>query len=74
MTDQFDRASELEQEFRDRALAAQRNRPTEEPDEDAHGVRYCLACGDIIPKQRIEYVPTAVRCVSCQNKKERQRG
>jgi DnaK suppressor protein len=74
MTDQFDRASELEQEHRDRALAAQRNRPIEEPDEDAHGVRYCLACGDIIPKQRVELVPTAVRCVACQNKKERTHG
>ncbi|MGO2235545.1 MAG: TraR/DksA family transcriptional regulator [Marinomonas sp.] len=74
MTDQFDRASELEQEHRDRALAAHRNRPIEEPDEDEYSVRYCLDCSHIIPKQRVELVPHAVRCVSCQNKKERTHG
>ena len=74
MTDQFDRASELEQEHRDRAIAAHRNRIVEEPDEDVHGTRYCLDCGDVIPELRITLIACAVRCVACQNKKERMHG
>ncbi|MGT0149997.1 TraR/DksA family transcriptional regulator [Vibrio metschnikovii] len=50
MTDQFDKAQEEEQEFRDRALAAQLTRPMEQPDEDDEGNRYCLSCGVEIPQ------------------------
>lgn len=32
--------------------------------------RYCLDCGDEIPKQRLKHVPHAVRCVSCQSVRE----
>lgn len=74
MTDQFDVAQAVEQEFRDRALAAQLTRPMEQPDEDDEGNRYCLSCGVEIPPERLEVQPTAVRCVSCQTRKESASG
>ncbi len=70
MTDQFDQAQELEQTFRDRAIANQLKRVVETPDEDENGVRYCLGCGIEIPLKRLEAAPQAVRCVSCQSRKE----
>ncbi len=70
MTDQFDKAQELEQTFRDRAIASQLKRQAEKPDEDENGVRYCLGCGIEIPPKRLEAAPQAVRCVSCQSRKE----
>lgn len=71
MTDQFDRAQELEERFRDDALHHQLNhRCTEQPDEDEGGNRYCLSCGELIPQDRIEAQPNAVRCVRCQARKE----
>lgn len=71
MTDQFDQAQELEERFRSRAIAQQlKPRQSETPDEDEHGNRYCLSCGIVIPKARIKATPLAVRCVSCQSRKE----
>lgn len=69
MTDQFDKAQEVEQQFRDDAIAASRNRKIEMPDEE-NGIRYCLDCADEIPKERIKAEPNAVRCVTCQSRKE----
>ncbi|EKO3713591.1 TraR/DksA family transcriptional regulator [Vibrio cincinnatiensis] len=74
MTCQFDVAQAVEQEFRDRALAAQLAKPMEQPDEDDEGNRYCLSCGVEIPPERLEAQPTAVRCVSCQTRKESASG
>lgn len=71
MTDQLDRAAELEMQARDQALQAQTRRTYEAPDEDATG-RYCLDCGEQIPDERIIQVPWAVRCVDCQTIHERQ--
>lgn len=70
MTDLFDRAAEQEEQFRAVALQRQQLRPMETPDEDEHG-RYCLDCDCIIPAGRVLAVPTAVRCIRCQTKKER---
>ncbi|MCG9755019.1 TraR/DksA C4-type zinc finger protein [Shewanella insulae] len=69
----FDRASDLEQCFRDDAIANARQVATEVPDE-VDGVRYCLGCGCDISKQRLEARPNAVRCASCQTLKERNGG
>ncbi len=70
MTEQIDQAQELEQLFRDRALAKHKtSRVHEKPDEE-DGIRYCLDCGIDIPQERIEAEPEAVRCVSCQTRKE----
>ncbi|KFA96235.1 TraR/DksA family transcriptional regulator [Vibrio sp. ER1A] len=70
MTDQFDKAQELETTFREKAIAHHRSRQTEQPDEDEHGNRYCLSCGGEIPPQRMKAIPNAVRCVSCQSLRE----
>ena len=70
MPDEFDNAMAIEERnhaFRlaEAARAARaRLTPTEPPDEDAEGNRYCLDCGDSIPRARVESV-NAVRCVAC---------
>lgn len=72
MTEQIDKAQELEQLFRDKALENQRKpMPWEVPNEDESGNRYCLNCGIEIPQARLEVQPQAVRCVRCQSRKER---
>ena len=37
------------------------------------GVRCCVDCKDEIPGERLSIKPGAVRCVSCQTRKERNR-
>ncbi|HHC6515902.1 TPA: TraR/DksA family transcriptional regulator [Vibrio parahaemolyticus] len=70
MTDQFDRAQELETLFRNAAIANRPVQAEEEPDVDEDGNRYCLSCGCVIPPKRVKALPAAVRCVSCQSRKE----
>lgn len=74
VTDTFDQASVLEEMFRDMALAAHKAKtavpPGEVPDEDEDGNRYCIACGDEIPKARVALLPHAVRCVKCEARRE----
>lgn len=69
MPDLLDRASDREQQERERAIANHVNRQKEKPDQDADGTRWCLSCGCEVPKQRVEKVD-AVRCVDCQQFKE----
>ena len=33
-------------------------------------IRYCVDCGNGIPSQRIQLIPTAVRCISCESQYE----
>ena len=72
--DEFDHAQQQEQAFRDKAIAHQLKQPSETPYEDEDGYRYCLDCGQDIPLKRIKALPHVVRCVSCQDKKERSYG
>lgn len=69
MSDQFDRASELEQSFRDKSIANAREAPKEQAFEQ-DGQRLCLSCASVISAKRIEFVPNAVRCAFCQSQKE----
>ncbi|AAN55702.1 TraR/DksA family transcriptional regulator [Shewanella oneidensis MR-1] len=71
MIDQFDRAQEVEQQFRDNALSRQRKHKVEQPDINNKGERCCLDCGVVIEARRLVFMPTAVRCVECQTAKER---
>ncbi|PKG73163.1 conjugal transfer protein TraR [Shewanella sp. GutCb] len=71
MSDQFDRASEIEQRYRDDALAKQQSasHPSLKPYEQ-EGVRYCLDCHDAICTKRLIANSKAVRCVPCQQLRE----
>ena len=69
--DQFDRAQKLEQQQRDRALKAARQRPAEQP-LMVDGIRVCIDCLDDILTARLEHIPDAVRCISCQQDYERR--
>ncbi len=64
MTDPVDRAQQLEQEQRDRALARAKQHDV------TTGSIYCEECGEPIPKARREAQPNAVRCIECQQFKE----
>jgi DnaK suppressor protein len=44
--------------------------PSEAPDEDEQGNRYCLDCAEVIPPARVKAV-AAVRCVHCAGNRER---
>ncbi|EKN3983064.1 TraR/DksA family transcriptional regulator [Yersinia enterocolitica] len=64
MMDDFDRASDIEINDRQRALNAHLNRVKDAPIE--YG--FCNDCGENIPPQRLAL--DAVRCVTCQQIKE----
>ncbi len=78
MADIIDQAQQLDREFNEKALAA--NRQRREFDAMLHketplvidGTVVCLDCGDDIPAARIAANPAAVRCVDCQARKERR--
>lgn len=59
--DQFDRASELEQIARDKAIAYHQKKM--QRGESAHE---CCDCGEPIPEQRRQAVRGVKRCVECQ--------
>lgn len=71
MTEQIDQAQELEMRFRERAVAKARQHQEPIAPDEHHGIRYCLDCGIDIPPERMAVQPHAVRCVSCQSRKER---
>jgi DnaK suppressor protein len=54
------------------ARLADRSRVLMEAKARAHEGKYgiCLACGCRIPRRRLQAVPTATLCVSCQAKRE----
>lgn len=70
--DEADVAAEFEERERRAALASIMAGPSEDPDEDGEGNRYCLDCGEIIPQERVKAVQ-AVRCVHCAGLRERGR-
>ena len=78
MPDSFDQAMDIEERIleRNRADAARTAReklaPPEKPDEDDKGNRFCLDCGDRIPRKRVASV-NAVRCVACAQLREKFR-
>lgn len=61
MTDSFDRASDLENEERQRVLNSHLNRVKEPP----HDPGFCNDCGNDIPAARLAVCPDAVTCFTC---------
>jgi len=68
--DQFDRATQLEEQQREIALAQVLAR-TQGAGESA---LHCIDCGVDIPEARRQAVPGCQRCVDCQSVFERRRG
>lgn len=63
--DIVDRAQHCERQTIDVAIANARNSLLAEP-----GRGVCLACGERIPKRRLEAVPGARYCLNCQTELE----
>lgn len=73
MTDIFDRASALEQQERDASIARRKEiAATHDAPFEIEGVRVCLDCCEPIAKKRLKALPTAARCVDCQEIHERR--
>ena len=69
--DQIDRAKELDQMHRTDALARHSNRAKEQP-YLIDGLRCCPDCDDVITNERLTANPDAIRCVECQNIKDKK--
>lgn len=67
MTDQFDRAQEIEQMQRDAALSA-----LEDIRAPRQTLEQCEDCGDDIPEARRRAAPGCSRCIDCQQLHERR--
>ena len=65
MTDQLDEAQALEQRERDDCIARATGR-TKGP-----GAEHCAVCGEPIDEARRKAMPSATRCVDCQESRER---
>lgn len=76
MSDEADRAGELEERERTKALARFFDEIAEaDPQVSIDGVVVCLDCEDPLPAARLRAKPDAVRCIECQERFEtRQRG
>jgi DnaK suppressor protein len=75
--DIIDEAQRIEIEFQEKAIEATRKRILLLCDEKplvVNGVRECISCGEAIPKARIKANPDAVRCVVCQNARDKVQG
>lgn len=68
MTDSFDRASDLENEERQRVLNSHLNWIKEPP----HDPGFCNDCGNDIPAARLAACPDAVTCFTCQDIREKR--
>ena len=65
MTDQFDRAQQLEEMAREIALKKHRSFK-------AVSLVYCEDCDALIPEKRRQLIPGVSRCVACQGNHERK--
>lgn len=66
MTDQFDKAQEVEQQQRDIALQ-RRFQGTYQPSRS-----HCIDCDEPIPQQRQQMVKGCQRCIDCQQQYEQR--
>jgi DnaK suppressor protein len=67
VSNEFDRAQELEEFDRDLALRAHMARQAQEA-----GNGICIDCREPIEAKRLEAVPTALRCMDCQTGEDKR--
>jgi len=67
--DQFDRATQLEEQQREAALAQVLHRAQNAGESALH----CIDCGVDIPEARRQAVPGCQRCIDCQEDHERRK-
>lgn len=65
MTDQLDEAQALEQRERDDCIARAAGRIK------GRGATHCVVCGEPIDEARRSAMPSATRCIDCQEGRER---
>lgn len=65
--DQFDRATELEQLARDKAIAYQRSKTSQQP-----SLACCESCAEAIPAARQRAIAGVKTCIDCQQFNEKQ--
>ena len=71
MTDQFDRATEIEEAQREDALQAQSRRAGFAGKTVADSAEACQMCDEPVPQARREAVPGVQTCIDCQREIER---
>jgi len=67
--DQFDRATQLEEQHRELALAQQALQRAQTTGASAF---FCIDCGVDIPEARRQAVPGCQRCIDCQTRHEQR--
>lgn len=72
MTDIYDRATALEEQTRERALAAQAKRAGLTDKTVADSRTECTDCGERIPLKRRQAMPGCTRCIHCQEMREKE--
>ena len=71
MTDQFDRATEIEEAQREDALQAQARRAGFAGKTVADSAEACMMCDESIPPARRVALPGVQTCIDCQREIER---
>ncbi|HSI41779.1 MAG TPA: TraR/DksA C4-type zinc finger protein [Xanthobacteraceae bacterium] len=67
MSDDVDRAQALEERQREISLRRQAERMA------GDGRLSCVVCGEAIDPERLRVLPNALRCIGCQERRERWR-
>jgi len=68
---QLEQAAAHEQRTRDASVAAVRQRPREAQVFDDAGRVVCRGCDEPLDAARLDALPSATRCVDCQDRHER---
>jgi phage/conjugal plasmid C-4 type zinc finger TraR family protein len=71
LTDIYDRATEAEEQSREKAIADQVRRSGLAGKTVADSATVCAVCDDLIPQDRREAVPGVQTCIHCQIELER---
>jgi len=70
--DLVDIAQEREEKLRQEAILRHFNNFNKNSAVELKWPKFCIDCGSLIPFERLEAVPGAIRCCPCQKKKEKK--